>query len=408
MLGEVPRRRDRAPELERGRTTAGPVGRHLRRDGHRQHDGLRDRGDGHDAAGLGDRRPPSRPSGVRIAEATGKRAAEMAKNGGPKPSRDRDARRRSGTRRRCCRRSAARPTASSTSPRWPAALGQRLDYEAFDGIGPRGAGARQPEAVRQPLHGALPRCRRRAAAACRRLQEFLDTRARGRSVGGTVADAIAAAEDCPGPGRDPAALEPDQRRGRAWRCCAATWRRAARSSSSPPRPGSSCSTTGRAVVFEIGRGHGEADGRPGARRHAPTTSSCCATPGRGARPGMPEAGYLPIPKKLAEAGREGHGPYQRRAHERHRLRDDRPAHRARVGGGRPAGARAERRPDPARRPARRIDLLVPDEELAKRAREFEPTCPEPIRGYARLFQEHVTQADEGCDFDFLTREGGSR
>jgi dihydroxy-acid dehydratase len=51
-------------------------------------------------------------------------------------------------------------------------------------------------------------------------------------------------------------------------------------------------------------------------------------------------------------------------------------------------------------PARRIDLLVGEEELAKRARELRPKQPEPLRGYARLFQEHVTQADEGCDFDF--------
>ena len=48
------------------------------------------------------------------------------------------------------------------------------------------------------------------------------------------------------------------------------------------------------------------------------------------------------------------------------------------------------------------------EERAKRAEEWKPTYPAPVRGYARLFQEHVTQADEGCDFDFLTREGGSR
>jgi len=47
---------------------------------------------------------------------------------------------------------------------------------------------------------------------------------------------------------------------------------------------------------------------------------------------------------------------------------------------------------------RRLDLLVPPEELAERPRaSFEP----PSRGYARLHREQVLQADRGCDLDFL-------
>ena len=46
---------------------------------------------------------------------------------------------------------------------------------------------------------------------------------------------------------------------------------------------------------------------------------------------MPEAGYLPIPKKLAQQRRQGHDPRLRRAHERHRLRHDRAACDARFG-----------------------------------------------------------------------------
>jgi dihydroxy-acid dehydratase len=42
-------------------------------------------------------------------------------------------------------------------------------------------------------------------------------------------------------------------------------------------------------------------------------------------PGMPEAGYLPIPKSSRAAGREGHGAHLRRPHERHRLRHHRAA-----------------------------------------------------------------------------------
>jgi dihydroxy-acid dehydratase len=50
--------------------------------------------------------------------------------------------------------------------------------------------------------------------------------------------------------------------------------------------------------------------------------------------------------------------------------------------------------------ARRLDLLVADEELARRRAAWSPP-PRPRRGYARLFAEHVLQADRGCDFDFL-------
>jgi dihydroxyacid dehydratase/phosphogluconate dehydratase len=49
---------------------------------------------------------------------------------------------------------------------------------------------------------------------------------------------------------------------------------------------------------------------------------------------------------------------------------------------------------------RRIDLLVDDSVLAQRRTEFQPH-PLPERGYARLWAEHVLQADRGCDFDFL-------
>ena len=50
---------------------------------------------------------------------------------------------------------------------------------------------------------------------------------------------------------------------------------------------------------------------------------------------------------------------------------------------------------------RRIDLLVPAEEIARRLADFHPAPPHYARGYGRLFLEHVTQANQGCDFDFL-------
>ena len=62
---------------------------------------------------------------------------------------------------------------------------------------------------------------------------------------------------------------------------------------------------------------------------------------------MPEAGYLPIPKKLAQHGRQGHDPHFRRAHERHRLRHHRAACDAGCRLRRPARPRAHRRPHQA-------------------------------------------------------------
>ena len=53
-------------------------------------------------------------------------------------------------------------------------------------------------------------------------------------------------------------------------------------------------------------------------------------------------------------------------------------------------------------PARRIELLVDDAVLEKRRSEFAPPeHPGGDRGYKKLFLDTVTQADRGCDFDFL-------
>ncbi|MGD0594811.1 MAG: dihydroxy-acid dehydratase [Acidimicrobiales bacterium] len=49
----------------------------------------------------------------------------------------------------------------------------------------------------------------------------------------------------------------------------------------------------------------------------------------------------------------------------------------------------------------RLDLLVEDRELARRASEAHPSASTVRRGYERLYLDHVLQADQGCDFDFL-------
>jgi dihydroxy-acid dehydratase len=50
---------------------------------------------------------------------------------------------------------------------------------------------------------------------------------------------------------------------------------------------------------------------------------------------------------------------------------------------------------------RRIDFKVSDAEQAKRKAEWKP-LPKPERGYLKLYTQTVTQAEQGCDFDFLS------
>src|SRR6266704_44313 len=52
---------------------------------------------------------------------------------------------------------------------------------------------------------------------------------------------------------------------------------------------------------------------------------------------------------------------------------------------------------------RQIELLVPAEEIHRRLESFTPAAPKYDRGYGRMFLEHVTQANLGCDFDFLRK-----
>ena len=55
--------------------------------------------------------------------------------------------------------------------------------------------------------------------------------------------------------------------------------------------------------------------------------------------------------------------------------------------------------------ARELSLNVPERTLARRREQWQPPAPKFERGYGALFTEHITQANEGCDFDFLARRG---
>ncbi|MFG1375719.1 IlvD/Edd family dehydratase [Xanthobacter autotrophicus] len=123
-------------------------------------------------------------------------------------------------------------------------------------------------------------------------------------------------------------------------------------------------------------------------------------------PGMPEAGYLPIPKKL---GRQG-------VKDMVRISDARMSGTAfgtivlhitpesAIGGPLALVRTGDMiRLDVA---GRRIDLLVDEDELTRRRADLPagPVRPVPERGYARLYAQTVLQADEGCDFDFMVRK----
>jgi dihydroxy-acid dehydratase len=157
---------------------------------------------------------------------------------------------------------------------------------------------------------------------------------------------------------------------------------------------------GRAVVFESLQDLAERidsddlEATPGdflVLKHAGPTSAS----------GMPEAGYLPIPGKLARAG----------VKDMVRISD------ARMSGTAFGTVVLHVTPEAAAGgilalvhngdqiaisvSKRRIDLLVDDTELARRRQASKPSADRPARGYARLYADHVLQADQGCDFDFL-------
>jgi dihydroxy-acid dehydratase len=116
---------------------------------------------------------------------------------------------------------------------------------------------------------------------------------------------------------------------------------------------------------------------------------------------MPEAGYLPIPKKLAAKGLK----------DMIRISDARMSGTAfgtivlhitpdAASGGPLALVRSGDRIKLSVT-SRTIDLLVDDAELKQRAAALKAKPPVPARGYARLYAEQILGADEGCDFGFL-------
>jgi dihydroxy-acid dehydratase len=118
-------------------------------------------------------------------------------------------------------------------------------------------------------------------------------------------------------------------------------------------------------------------------------------------PGMPEWGQLPIPKKLLENG----------VRDMVRISDARMsgtsygacvlhvAPESFVGG--PLALVQDGDLIELDVPGRKLTLKVSEVELERRRRAWTPPPPRYGRGYGRMFASHITQANEGCDFDFL-------
>jgi dihydroxy-acid dehydratase len=119
--------------------------------------------------------------------------------------------------------------------------------------------------------------------------------------------------------------------------------------------------------------------------------------------GMPEWGQLPIPKKLLEKG----------VRDMVRISDARMsgtsygacvlhvAPESWIGG--PLALVRDGDVIELDVPGRKLTLKVSEEELARRRAAWKPPAPRYERGYGALFARHITQANEGCDFDFLER-----
>ena len=122
-------------------------------------------------------------------------------------------------------------------------------------------------------------------------------------------------------------------------------------------------------------------------------------------PGMPEYGMLPIPDRLLKAG----------VRDMVRVSDARMsgtsygacvlhvAPEAHVGGPLCLVRDGDQITLDVRE--RELRLEVSDEELARRREGWVPPKPIFERGYGALYYAHITQADEGCDFAFLSRPG---
>lgn len=339
---------------------------------------------------------------VRSAEHSGKRAAEMAVTGGPRPS------------------ELLTPAAFRNAQVVMQAIGgstnglihltaianrtpHRIDLGAFDKLGRevpvlvdlKPSGAHYMEHFHHA--GGVPKL-------MKQLGDLIDLDAK-TIAGGTLRDVVANAEEVPGQDAIRPRNKPINREGAMAVLHGNLAPRGAVIKQSAATP-KLLQHTGRAVVFESVEDMTLRVDDPNLDVTADDVLVLRNAGPKGA-PGMPEAGYLPIPQKILRTG----------VKDMVRISDTRMSGTAfgtivlhitpesAVGGPLALVQTGDMiRLDVAKR---RIDLLVDEVELTLRQRALpKPRAPEwAARGYAHLFHETITQADEGCDFDFMRREG---
>jgi dihydroxy-acid dehydratase len=337
----------------------------------------------------------------RLAEASGKVAAELAKARGPKPS---ELLRKSSFRNAQVVLQAIGGSTNGLIHLTAIAnrTAHRIDLEAFDRLGRevpvlidlKPTGAHYMEHFHHA--GGLPKL-------IAQLGDLIDLDAR-TITGATLREVVARAEEVPGQDVIRARKNPIKPegglavlhgnlapRGAVIKHAAATAKL--------------LQHTGRAVVFESVEDLTQRLDDP-ALDVGPDDVLVLRNAGPKGAPGMPEAGYLPIPKKLARAG----------VKDMVRISDARMSGTAfgtivlhitpesAVGGPLALVKNGDMiRLDVA---GRSIDLLVDDAELARRRNAMKlPTPDWARRGYSYLFNETILQADEGCDFDFMRAKG---
>lgn len=332
----------------------------------------------------------------RIAEASGRRAAEMALAGGPLP---RDLLTSASIRNALVVLQAIGGSSNGIIHLAAIAgrVGQTIDYEAFDRLGRdvpvlvdlKPSGAHYMEHFHHA--GGLPRLMQEIAG-------FLDLAVPSVS-GGMLADAVAAAEDVPGQTVIRTRQNPVSAQGSM-----AVLRGNLAPGGAIIKHSAATSAlmrhTGRAVVFDSVEDMAARIDQPDLDVGLEDVLVLRNTGPKGA-PGMPEAGYLPIPLKLARQG----------------VRDMVRISDARMSGTAFGTIVLHITPEAAAGgplalvqtgdmirldvEARRIDVLIDDAERLARAAAWTAPPPHATRGYAKLFQDTVLQADQGCDFDFL-------
>ncbi len=333
---------------------------------------------------------------VRLAEASGRRAAEMAIAGGPLPS---ELITETSLRNAMVVMQALGGSTNGLVHLAAVArhAGLKVDLDTFDRIGrdtpvlvdlkPSG------DHYMEHFHhaGGLPQL-------MRELADLMDLTA-PTVAGGTLADIVARAEDVPGQDVIRPRANPLKAQGAMAVLRGNLSPRGAVIKQSAASP-ALMKHTGRAVVFTSLADMAMRIDDPDLDVTADDVLVLRQAGPRGA-PGMPEAGYLPIPKKLARQG----------VKDMVRISDARmsgtafgtvvlhAAPEAAAGG--PIALVRDGDPIELDVAGRRLHLAVDEAELARRRAAW--TAPEPAMGsgYQKLYVDHVLQADRGADLDFL-------